>query len=54
MISEENRMAPTLLVCADASAEIGMGHVMRTLALAQAWRDAHGRVVFSTAAPGLN
>lgn len=44
-------MAPTLLVCADASAEIGMGHVMRTLALAQAWRDAHGRVVFSTAAP---
>jgi UDP-2,4-diacetamido-2,4,6-trideoxy-beta-L-altropyranose hydrolase len=35
-----------LLVRADASAQIGTGHVMRCLALAQAWQDAGGRVVF--------
>ena len=32
------------LVRADASPEIGTGHLMRTLALAQAWIDAGGRV----------
>jgi UDP-2,4-diacetamido-2,4,6-trideoxy-beta-L-altropyranose hydrolase len=36
----------TLLIRADANAEIGIGHVMRCLALAQAWQDAGGDAVF--------
>jgi len=39
----------TLLIRADASAAIGTGHVMRCLALAQAWQDAGGSVVFTMA-----
>jgi len=37
--------APTLLLRCDARVATGAGHVMRSLALAQAWCDAGGRVV---------
>lgn len=36
-----------LLVRADASATIGVGHVMRCLALAEAWLESGGRVTFA-------
>lgn len=39
----------TLLIRADATVGMGTGHIMRSLALAQAWQDAGGRVLFAMA-----
>ena len=38
-----------LIIRADANSRIGTGHLMRCLALAQAWKDSDGRVIFITA-----
>lgn len=39
---------PRLFIRADADSRMGTGHVMRCLALGQAWQDAGGSVVFFT------
>jgi UDP-2,4-diacetamido-2,4,6-trideoxy-beta-L-altropyranose hydrolase len=39
----------TLIVRADATVAMGTGHVMRCLALAQAWQDDGGRCIFAMA-----
>jgi UDP-2,4-diacetamido-2,4,6-trideoxy-beta-L-altropyranose hydrolase len=39
----------TMVVWVDAGTQIGTGHLMRCLALAQAWKDKGGEVIFLTA-----
>lgn len=45
-VSRAQRTSPLLVLRTDANGQIGTGHVMRALALAQEWRGQGGEVVF--------
>ncbi|OGW85578.1 MAG: UDP-2,4-diacetamido-2,4,6-trideoxy-beta-L-altropyranose hydrolase [Omnitrophica bacterium RIFCSPLOWO2_01_FULL_45_10b] len=49
MKAEADFQSPLLAIRADGNASIGMGHMMRTLAIAQAWKARGGRVCYVTA-----
>jgi spore coat polysaccharide biosynthesis predicted glycosyltransferase SpsG len=42
----QNMPSANLIIRADASTTMGTGHIMRCLALAQAWQDQGGQVIF--------
>lgn len=49
----DNIAGSQIVIRADADARMGSGHLMRCLALAQAWQDAGGHVTFLTASDSL-
>ena len=46
MSSQLEAVIPSLAIRADSTTQIGAGHIMRCIALAQAWQDLGGKVTF--------
>ena len=44
-------MGPHLLIRVDSGPEVGLGHAMRMIALAEAWKEAGGAVTFTGRLP---